>query len=246
MKESSPKAGLVFTARAVLFDLDGTLVDSAPDLWGAMNHVLAKRGYPLLALEQVRHLMGDGARALLARGFWGKNAQPPQGDPAFEEAVTIFLSYYRQHLTDNSAPYPGAVQALQVLRNQGLALAVVTNKPEALARRMLEQLQLLPFFVDAHRAPGSMASACVVGGDTLAQRKPAAEPILHALAQLDLPPALALMVGDSLTDVGAARAAGCPVVWMSHGYGREGNLHLQPDERLDHFEHLPRIVRYDA
>lgn len=247
--------------KAVLFDLDGTLVDSAPDLWGALNHVLAGRGYPLLALEQVRHLVGDGARALLARGFWGEAAEPPVQDNSFEEAVSAFMCYYRQHLTDHSQVFPGVIQALQTLKNREIAMAVVTNKPEELARRMLEQLQLLAFFVlsspvpsrtrpsrDSSQDPvGSLTTvACVIGGDTLPQRKPAAEPLLYALAQLDVSPESAVMVGDSSVDVEAARAAGCSVVWVSHGYHRGLTAQqLNPDWVLDDFKHLPQIVRCD-
>ncbi|MBF0162016.1 MAG: phosphoglycolate phosphatase [Magnetococcales bacterium] len=219
---------LPFAVRGVLFDLDGTLVDSAPDLWGAMNHVLAARGYPLLELQQVRHLVGHGARCLLARGFWGEEAEPPLADTAFEEAVALFLAYYRDHLTDNSLPYPGVREALQRLQQQGLFLGVVTNKPEALARKMLEELHLRPFFSQ------------VVGGDSLPQRKPAAEPLLYPLNQWGILPHQALMVGDSSTDVEAARAAGCPVVLMSHGYSRGIAVQqLRADAVLDHFEQLP-------
>lgn len=219
-----------FSVRALLFDLDGTLVDSAPDLCGAMNYLLAMRGHPVLALEEVRHLVGQGGRALLARGLWGESATPPVNDPLFEEAVAVFLSYYGDHLTDNSKPYPGVVEALQWCQQQGLPMAVVTNKPEALACRMLEQLQLHPFFTH------------IVGGDTLLQRKPAAEPLLYVLNQLHVPPSLALMVGDSEMDVAAARAAGCPVVLMSHGY-RQGVTAqaLSPDGVLDHFDQLSQI-----
>ncbi len=228
MTRSSPP---FFTVRAILFDLDGTLVDSAPDLCGAMNHVLAGRGHPLLDLTQVRHLVGHGARALLARGFWGETAEPPVADPDFEAAVTDFLDYYRDHLTDHSAPYPGAVAALQILRQRGFPLAVVTNKPEALAQKMLEQLHLRPFFTH------------VVGGDTLPQRKPAPEPLRHVLDQWGIPPHLALMVGDSGVDVEAAQATGCPVVLMSHGYRRGIDAEQwHPDGVLDHFEQLPHCV----
>lgn len=239
--------------KAVLFDLDGTLVDSAPDLCGAMNHVLTQRGHPALALEAVRHLVGEGGRALLARGLWGVQAQPPEPeeDAAFDEAVSAFLAYYRDHLTDHSHPYPGAVTMLQRLAASGTAMGVVTNKPEQLARRMLAQLHLLPFFVPPHATAasadgekGGAERAVVVGGDTLLRRKPDPEPLLSALAQLGLPPERAVMVGDSITDVRAARAAGCPVVWMSHGYHRGLTAEqLQPDWVLDHFESLPSIVR---
>ena len=223
-----------FTVRGILFDLDGTLVDSAPDLWRTMNYVLAQRGYPLLDLPQVRHLVGHGARCLLARGFWGEAAEPPLADPLFEEAVAIFLEYYRDHLTDSSRPYPGARQALQSLQAQGFLLGVVTNKPELLALKMLEQLQLRPFFSQ------------VVGGDSLPQRKPAVEPLLYPLKQWDIAPHHAVMVGDSSTDVEAARAAGCPVLLMSHGYSRGVAVQkLHADGVLDHFEQLPLCVQMD-
>ncbi|MEO5362232.1 MAG: phosphoglycolate phosphatase [Magnetococcus sp. DMHC-8] len=216
------------TIQAVLFDLDGTLVDSAPDLCGAMNHVLTGRGHPPLALQQVRHLVGNGARTLLARGFWGEEAEPPADDPGFEAAVADFLDYYRDHLTDHSRPYPGVEAALHTLRQRGLALAVVTNKPAALALSMLERLQLREHF------------ARVVGGDTLPQRKPAPEPLQHVLAHLGVAPRQAVMVGDSAVDVEAARATGCPVVLMSHGYRRGVTAwQLHPDGVLDHFEQLP-------
>ncbi|MBF0400771.1 MAG: phosphoglycolate phosphatase [Magnetococcales bacterium] len=216
-----------FAVRAILFDLDGTLVDSAPDLCGAMNYLLAMRGHPVLALEQVRDLVGQGGRALLARGLWGEGAIPPQNDPHFEEAVAVFLSYYGNHLTDHSTPYPGVLPMLQWFQQQGVPMAVVTNKPEALAQRMLEQLQLDRFFVH------------VVGGDTLTTCKPDAEPLLYVLNQLHIPPHQALMVGDSEIDVVAARQAGCPVVLMSHGY-RHGMTaqQLSPDGVLDHFDQL--------
>ena len=230
------------TIKTILFDLDGTLVDSAPDLWRAMNHVLALRGYPLLALEQVRHLVGDGARVLLARGFWGEQAEPPKQDGVFEEAVVEFLSYYQEHLTDFSRPYPGVLPTLQALKDQGLSMAVVTNKPEMLARRMVAQLGLDAFFVGpvSDSSPGLL---CVVGGDTLASRKPSAEPLLYALSQQQGSVDQAIMVGDSATDVHAARAAGCPVVWMRYGYNRGATMDaLNPDWVLDTFAQLPQIV----
>ncbi|WP_193771294.1 phosphoglycolate phosphatase [Candidatus Magnetaquicoccus inordinatus] len=219
------------SVQALLFDLDGTLVDSAPDLCAAMNHVLQQRGFPLLDLQQVRHLVGDGARTLLARGFWGEEAKPPLQDPSFEEAVTLFLDYYRLHLTDHSRPYPGTSSMLQHFQQQGVPMAVVTNKPEALALAMLEQLQLRSFF------------SYVVGGDSLPQRKPAPEPLLFPLAQWHIPAQEAVMIGDSQTDLQAARAAGCPMIWMGHGYNRGISPEsLHPDRLLEHFAQLPLCV----
>ncbi|MBF0182851.1 MAG: phosphoglycolate phosphatase [Magnetococcales bacterium] len=219
-------------ADALLFDLDGTLVDSAPDLCGAMNHVLQHHQLPTLALDQVRHLVGDGARTLLARGFWGEQATPPLQDSAFEEAVARFLAYYSDHLSDHSRPYPGALEMLHHFRQQQMPMAVVTNKPYALALSLLEKLQLLPFF--AH----------VSGGDSWPQRKPAPEPLLYPLQQWQIPPQKAVMVGDSMTDLQAARAAGCAMVWMRHGYSRgivPETVH--PDCILDHCCQLPATIQ---
>lgn len=213
--------------RVVLFDLDGTLVDSAPDLWHTMNHVIEKRGFSPLNLSQVRHLVGHGARCLLARGFWGEKAIPPENDPDFERAVVEFLDYYQEHLTDHSFPYPGVVEGLNDLIDKGFVLLVVTNKPEYLARRMLKQLHLLDFF------------SGVVGGDTLPQKKPAAEPILYALNALNFSVSESVMVGDSEVDLGAARSAGCPIILMSYGYNQAVSLdRLNPDRLLDTFEQL--------
>lgn len=219
--------------RALLFDLDGALVDSAPDLWGSMNHVLTKRHYEPLPLERVRHLVGHGARALLARGFWGEEAAPPTDDPEFEAAITEFLDHYRLHLTDNSRPFPGVEETVTRLKNIGFSMAVVTNKPESLARLMLDQLNLSPFF------------SVVVGGDSLPTRKPDPHPLLAALEQLHTPPSLGIMAGDSETDLLAARNAGIPIILFSYGYNRGIDVRdLHPDRVADHFAQLTDLLCY--
>ncbi|MEO5366202.1 MAG: phosphoglycolate phosphatase [Magnetococcus sp. WYHC-3] len=220
--------------KAVLFDLDGTLVDTSPDLCGALNHVLAGRGYPTLPEAQVRHLVGNGARSLLARGFWGPQGEPPQDDPDFESAVTAFIDYYRDHIIHHgSRPYPGVESTLALLKAQGVGLAVVTNKPEALALRLLDRLDLLDPF------------ALVVGGDTLPQRKPHAAPLQRAMDHLGSTPASTVMVGDSHVDIHAARNAGCRVIAVSYGYHQGLGLDgFAPDRVVDHFpdmlDHLER------
>ncbi|MBF0191331.1 MAG: phosphoglycolate phosphatase [Magnetococcales bacterium] len=217
--------------RALLFDLDGTLVDSAPDLWRAMNHVLTLREAPLLPLERVRHLVGHGARALLARGLFDAETEPPTDDLLFEQAVGIFLDYYQDHLTDHSRPFPHVMSTLQSLSDQGFAMAVVTNKPEHLARAMLRQLDLDRFF------------PVVIGGETLPRRKPDPLPVRHALEQLDIPATLGVMIGDSETDLQAARNAGIPVILYAHGYNRGQDVReLQPDRVMDHFGQLPEFL----
>lgn len=219
------------SCRAILFDLDGTLVDSAPDLWRATNHVLTLRGYPALELGHVRDYVGNGARFLLARGFWGLEASPPANDPDFETAVADFLDHYRRHITDHSHPYPGVVETLETLKKRGFPLAVVTNKVESLTRIMLDNLNLTRFF------------DIVVGGDTLPERKPHPLPILHAVQHLGVTPETAVMIGDSETDALAARAAGCCLIIVSHGYNRNLPLaELHPDVIIDHFNQLPGLL----
>ena len=221
------------SCRALLFDLDGTLVDSAPDLWHAMNHVLTRLGYPRLALEQVRHLVGNGARFLLARGMYGLEADAPDDDPEFEAAVRLFLDYYSDHMTDNSRPYPDCVETLEYLAAKQLPMAVVTNKPQNLAEKMLRHLKMKHFF--SH----------IVGGDTLSERKPNPLPLLHTLEQMQAPPELGVMVGDSQTDSQAARAARCQLVLVSHGYNRGVPVStLAPDHVIDGFAQLPNILEY--
>ncbi|MBF0147446.1 MAG: phosphoglycolate phosphatase [Magnetococcales bacterium] len=213
--------------QAILFDLDGTLVDSAPDLWRATNHVLTLRGHAALPLELVRDYVGNGARFLLARGFWGLDATPPVDDPDFESAVQEFLAYYRLHITDHSHPYPGVMEALELLKQRDVPLGIVTNKPESLTHLMLDQLELTPYF------------RVVVGGDTLPERKPHPLPMQHAMRLLETSEQQTVMIGDSETDSMAARNAGCRIILVSHGYNRGLPLeNLQPDGIIHHFNQL--------
>lgn len=217
--------------RAILFDLDGTLVDSAQDLWRALNFVLARHGVATLALEQVRHLVGHGARSLIARGFWGEEAQAPVGEERFEQAVGDFMDYYRQHLVDHTRPFPDVPETLARLTQQGYRLGVVTNKPESLTHPLLAGLGLAQWF------------AVVVGGDTLPQRKPEPEPLHYAFAVLNACVTDGVMVGDSETDVLAARAAGCPVITVPYGYHRGlGVSRLNPDREVAHFKDIPGLL----
>ncbi|MEO5377960.1 MAG: phosphoglycolate phosphatase [Magnetococcus sp. DMHC-6] len=217
--------------QTALFDLDGTLVDTSQDLWRTLNHVLHLHHRPTLTHAQVRNLVGHGARALIARGFWGETALPPENDPEFEHAVQTFLAYYRDHLTDYSLPFPGVEQTLTTLRNRGIQLAVVTNKPQEMTLPLLENLNLAHFF------------SIIIGGNTLEKRKPDPLPIQHILTQLHTPSSLGVMIGDSETDALAARAAGTPLVLVSYGYNRNiPVLTLQPDHIIDCFCELESLL----
>ncbi|MBF0309783.1 MAG: phosphoglycolate phosphatase [Magnetococcales bacterium] len=225
----------VLPCHSLLFDLDGTLVDTAPDLCGALNHVLRLHGRAPLPLESVRHLVGGGARTLLARGF-GRETEPRPGEEeAFDQTVAEFLDYYEAHLADHSRPFPGVREALARLAEAGFALGIVTNKPEQLTRPLLHQLGLDAFF------------PCVVGGNTLTVHKPDPAPLFHALACLGRPSRGAVMVGDSETDADAAHNAAIPVILVTYGYTRGRSVEeMSPALTVSHFGDLPECVRFHS
>lgn len=211
----------------VLFDLDGTLVDSAPDLAVAANRVLADHGRPPVAYERLRQVVSKGGRAMLAVSF------PDWGDDQRESLLPVFLRYYGEALARESTLFDGVEALLAALDARGVRWGIVTNKPEGLARGVVEGFGW-------HRR-----CAVLVGGDTLPTRKPDPAPLLHACATLDVAPADALYVGDDLRDVQAARAAGMPCVAALWGYREDGDdpLRWQADHVAAHasqvLEHLP-------
>lgn len=212
-------------ATAILFDLDGTLVDTAPDLAAAVDFALTRHGRPAMGLATVRDMVGDGARALVERGLLASGGIP--SPDFFEAAVDSFMAYYESHLVDTSRPFPGVTDCLDRLRQADSRLAVCTNKAERFSRTLLEQLGLAGRF------------GAIVGGDTLPMRKPDPGHIAGTLAQLGTPVKWAAMVGDSANDVNAAKAAGIPVVAVSFGYTRIPVHDLGADVVIDHFDQLP-------
>jgi len=214
---------------AVIFDLDGTLVDTAPDLAAALNRVLGREGRAPVASSHVRHMVGHGARHLLVEGM--KATGTPATEADLKRLVPVFLSFYNDHIADESVPFPGMVEALSVLRNDGVRLGVCTNKAERLSRRLLRSLNLDGLF------------DVVVGGDTLAVRKPHPGHILETLTRLDVGPTDAVMVGDSINDVAAARAARVPVVAVSFGYSDRPVIDLGADLIIEHFSALHPALR---
>ena len=201
---------------AYLFDLDGTLIDSAPDINGALNMALNSAGYSDVDQALTRQWVGHGSQALLEQALTHHHAAQRIADEAFmARMLKRFVEHYSAHIADNSRPYPGVVEALQGLRARGARLAVVTNKLNGLSRQLLEALDLDAYF------------DTIVCGDTLPQRKPDAAPAQHACRLLNREPRDSLFVGDSVTDVETARAAGCPVVCVREGYN-----HGTPAEQL--------------
>lgn len=184
-----------------LFDLDGTLVDSVPDLAAALNRLMAAKGEPPFARAEVAAMVGDGAAALVAKAFSARAM------PADATALPAFLADYGAHAVVETHAYPGIPEALTALCEAGWRMAVCTNKPEIAARTVLDGLGLSRFF------------AAVGGGDSFPVRKPDPAHLFATLAAADGDPTRVLMVGDHYNDVTAANAAGIPCVFAAWGYG---------------------------
>ncbi len=206
----------------LLFDLDGTLVDSLPDLTLALNRVLAETGLPPASLDLSRRYVGDGARMMLERGF----AAHGQAVPA--DGLARFLAVYEANLTRETRPFPGVVAALARLAEAGWRLAVCTNKTERHSRMVLEALGLAPFF------------SAVAGGDTWPERKPDGRHLTRTLERMGAPFAGAVMVGDGANDLLAARSAGLPCVIVAWGYGEPAALH--GDALIEDMAALPDLA----
>lgn len=214
----------------IIFDLDGTLVDTAPDLTGALNAVLAKAGHRPVSEAETRRMVGRGARALIENALAATGA-PPDAD-LVTRMLADYLEFYGDHLADHSAPFPNVAETLAALRDEGFRLAVCTNKPHALSRRLLRAVGL-----DRH-------FAAVLGGDSLPVRKPDPGHLIETVRQAGGQPERAVMVGDSVTDLAAARAADIPVVLVSFGYTETPAHMLGADALIDDFAALkPALAR---
>jgi phosphoglycolate phosphatase len=214
---------------AIVWDLDGTLVDSAPDLASALNTVLDKRGFFTLSITEVRMMIGNGVPKLVERGF---NAVGVRPDPAqLDELTAMFVKEYRTCATDNTRPYPGVVEALQEIHSMSKPMGVCTNKPEAITWQILEGLELSGYFNS------------VVGGDTTSARKPDPQPVLACLRGLVSEPASSLMIGDSVHDVHAAHAAGVTIGVVPWGYRSAPVEELGADFVLHDLAGLAGLIR---
>ena len=210
----------------VVFDLDGTLIDSAADLAAAVNAMLAHFGREPLPVPEVRRMIGDGVAMLVNRALAAR--QCAQADPA--EAAHIFMQHYESDATSRTTAFPGVPEALQSLGDAGMALAVCTNKPARISERILAGLGLAKYF------------ARVLGGDSLPFRKPDPRVLLALLEAFDVTPERALLVGDSEVDAATARAAGVPFVLMKHGYRRGPGEQIPCIAALENFAELPALI----
>lgn len=212
----------------VVFDLDGTLVDSAPDLHAAVNRVLGEGlGRPPLPMEAIRGMVGQGARRLVEQAL---EATGGIAAPGLDPWTERFLELYGADPARLTTVWPGVVDQLDSLRRQGVELAVCTNKPEVPSHTLLKAVGLAPYF------------GAVVGGDTLAVKKPDPAPLLAAIQRVGGEPASAVLVGDSPHDVATARAAGVPVVAVTFGYSKVAPAELGADRLIDAFTELPEAL----
>lgn len=213
---------------AILLDLDGTLVDSVPDIAGALETLFTKEDWTPHSLVQVKAMVGGGVPKLIERALRKSNIEA--GSARQEELVQRFMIIYGARATELTRPFPGAMEALKHLKDAGARLGVCTNKPEAVTRQILDDLSISPFI------------GAVIGGDTLATKKPDAAPILAALDILGCSPAEAMMVGDSGVDAGAARAARIPVILVSFGYTQTPVTEIDADAVINSFTDLPNAI----
>ncbi len=217
------------TTRAVIFDLDGTLVDTAPDLMASTNHVLSLLDRRPITMEEVRAFVGHGAKTLIARGA------AATGDALDEKTLSHshaeFLRYYEKNIAVDSTIFPGVTQLLKTCEASGLKMGVCTNKVEGLSVRLLDALGLSRYF------------GAIIGPDTINIAKPDPAPYLETLKRLGVAAPDSIMVGDSETDILTARAAKVPVIAVTFGYTAKPVVHYKPDYLVSHFDEIWDILQ---
>ncbi len=217
------------TITTVLFDLDGTLVDSASDLQRALNRLLASQGREEVTVEAVKLMIGDGVKKLVERGFEATGAIPK--DEVIDGLMDGFIEDYEANSAVLTRPFPGAKRALETLKKAGTRMALCTNKPHGAALEILGEFGLDGYFEE------------IVGGDSLGGiKKPDPRFLLETLKRLGVDPANAVMVGDNQNDVDASRGAGLRVVVLGHGYTRTPPAELGADALIEHFDQLAEAL----
>jgi phosphoglycolate phosphatase len=212
----------------IAFDLDGTLIDTAPDLIATLNIILGRERLPAVPYDAARKLIGGGARGMIERALEieGRDGSKVELDRMFG----AFIEHYAAHIADDSRPFPGLEAALERLAGEGHRLAVCTNKLEWLSRSLLKALKLDRYF------------AAICGQDTFAVQKPNPDMLRQTIRRAGGEPSRAIMVGDSGTDIDTARAANVPVVAVDFGYSAVPIADLRPDRLISAFADLPAAI----
>lgn len=213
----------------IVFDLDGTLVDTAPDLTAALNAVMRSLGRCEIPLQDVRHMVGRGARYLIERAMEATGTPAKQAD--LENLVRRFIVHYDANIAASSRPFERAVTVAQSLSSRGHRLGICTNKPEALSLKLMDELGLRSMF------------PVILGADSRPYRKPDPRHLIDTIEALHGNPGDAVLVGDSETDVKTARAANIPVIVVSFGYTEIPPRDLGADAVIDHFDALEQALR---
>lgn len=212
-----------------MFDLDGTLMNTAPQIAEAANRMLADIGLPELPYQQVKNYIGEGAQTLIKRCLTGQLNVEPDAE-LFSRAQPLFFEYYADNVTE-SKPFDGVVEGLDVIKQKGVKMACVTNKPEKFTLPLLQQSGLRDYF------------ALVVSGDTLAKKKPDPIQLQHTCAEFDVIEVEAMLVGDSATDIAAAHAAGCFIVTVPYGYNQGRPIDVSKvDAMITDLTQLPPLL----
>jgi phosphoglycolate phosphatase len=212
----------------IVFDLDGTLIDTAPDLVDTLNVIFAREGFAPLPYATARNLIAGGTKVMIVRALEvkGRNLPPAK----LEQMFADFIAYYSEHLADQSRPFPGLTDALDVLASRGCRFAVCTNKLERLSVLLLDKLKLRDRFT------------AVCGQDTFGIQKPDPEILRRTVAAADGTLRNVVMIGDSITDIRTARAAGVPIVAVDFGYSERPIAEFGPDRTISHFAELPASI----
>ena len=211
-----------------IFDLDGTLVDTAPDFKNSINYMLNELNESEVSLEEIRNWVGYGARELIRRTVVDKNI--PHDEKRIEEMLKIFLLHYTHNIDDDSVLFNNVRNVLEFLKNNGIKLAVCTNKMERLSNILLEKLNVLHMF------------DYLVGGDSLSKSKPDPFPLLNICEKLNTEISDSIMIGDSVTDLNAGKGAGMPVVLVSYGYTDNKDIYNEADLVINDFSQLKELV----
>jgi len=214
----------------VLIDVDGTLVDSVPDLAYCVDEMMKRLDMPVHGEAKVRNWVGNGVERLVRRALIGQLDGEPD-EALYEQAYPVFIELYRDNTSKRSCLYPGVKEGLDYLKSEGYQMGSVTNKAAQFTEPLLRDLGVYDYF------------SIVISGDTLPQKKPDPAPLLHAAKFFNVRPEQALMIGDSISDVKAARAAGFRIVCMTYGYNHGVDIReAKPDAVMDSMAELPELL----
>ena len=211
-----------------IFDLDVTLVDTAPDFKNSLNYMLSELNEPLVTLEEIRNLVGYGARELIRRTVVTKNI--PHDENKINEMLKIFLLHYTHNIDDDSVLFENVETVLKLIKSKNLKLAVCTNKMEKLSNMLLEKLGVLHYF------------DYLVGGDTFIKSKPDPFPLIEICKKLSVSENESIMIGDSATDLNAGHNANMPVVLVGYGYTDNKNIYNDADLVINNFSQLTELI----